>query len=106
MRSDNSSEFIAKNARRLLSRMSFKPLFIETGSPWENGYIESLNGKMRDELLSGEIFYSLEEVRLLIEMWSKHCNSVRQHRSLDYRPQAPATVVVQPSQIPQANLPL
>ena len=58
IRSDNGSEFIAKKVRRLLSRLSVKPLFIEPGSPWENGYIESLNGKMRDELLSGEIFYS------------------------------------------------
>ena len=61
IRSDNGSEFIAKKVRKFLSRLSVKPLFIEPVSPWENGYIESFNGKMRDELLTGEIFYSLKE---------------------------------------------
>jgi transposase InsO family protein len=86
--------------------MSFKPLFIETGSPWENGYIESLNGKMRDELLSGEIFYSLKEAQVLIEMWRKHYNTVRPHSSLGYRPPVPDTLVVQPSQIQKVDLTL
>ena len=106
IRSDNGSEFIAKNVRQFLSRLSVKPLFIEPGSPWENGYIESFNGKMRDELLKGEIFYSLKEAQVLIEMWRKHYNTVRPHSSLGYRPPAPATVVVYPSQIQQASLTL
>jgi len=92
--------------RKFLFRLSIKPLFIEPGSPWENGYIESFNGKMRDELLSGEIFYSLKEAQVLIEMWSKHYNTVRPHSFPGYKPPAPATVVVQPSQIPQASLTL
>ena len=105
-RSDNGSEFIAKKVRQFLSRLSVKPLFIEPGSPWENGYIESFNGKMRDELLLREIFYSLMEAQVLNEMWRKHYNTVRPHSSLGYKPPVPATVVVQPSQIPQASLTL
>ena len=89
IRSDNGSEFIAKKVRRFLSRLNVKPLFIEPGSPWENGYIESFNGKMRDELLSREIFYSLKEAQVLIEMWRKHYNTIRPHSSLGYRPAAP-----------------
>jgi putative transposase len=69
MRSDNGSEFIAKKVRNFLSRLDGKPLFIELGSPWENGCINSFNGKMRDELLSREIFYSLKEAQVLIEIW-------------------------------------
>ena len=106
IRSDNGSEFIAKNVRQFLSQLSIKPLVIEPGSPWENGYIESFNGKMRDELLSGEIFYSLKEAQVLIEMWRKHYNTVRPHSALGYKPPAPATIVVQPSQIPQVSLTL
>ena len=106
IRSDNGSEFIAKKVRQFLSRLSVKPLFIEPGSPWENGYIESFNGKMRDELLSGEIFYSLKEAQVLIEMWRKHYNTVRPHSSLGYKPPAPNTLVVQPSQIQQISLTL
>ena len=68
IRSDNGSEFSAKKVCRFLSRLDVKPLFIEPGSPWENGYIESFNGKMRDELLEREIFYSLKEAQVLIEM--------------------------------------
>ena len=93
IRSDNGSEFIAQKVRRFLSRLDVKPLFIEPGSPWENGYIESFNGKMRDELLSREIFYSLKEAQVLIEMWRKHYNTVRPHSSLGYRPPAPETIV-------------
>ena len=65
-----------------LSRISVKPLFIEPGNLWENGYYESFNGKMRDELLARELFYSLKEAQLLIEMWRRHCNTVRPHSSL------------------------
>jgi len=106
IRSDNGSEFIAKKVRMFLSRMSVKPLFIEPGSPWENGYIESFNGKLRDELLNREIFYSLKEAQILIEMWRTHYNKVRPHSSLGYRPPAPAAVVIQSSQIIQASLTL
>ncbi len=106
IRSDNGSEFIAKKVRMFLSRMSVRPLFIEPGSPWENGYIESFNGKMRDELLDIEIFYSLKEVQILIEMWRKHYNTVRPHSSLGYRPPAPAAIVIQPSQINLVSLTL
>jgi transposase InsO family protein len=106
IRSDNGPEFIAKKVRQFLSRLFVKPLFIEPGSPWENGYIESFNGKMRDELLSGEIFYSLKEAQVLIEMWRKYYNTVRPHSALGYKPPAPATIVVQPSQIQQVSLTL
>jgi transposase InsO family protein len=73
------------------------PFFIEPGSPWENGYIESFNGKMRDELLNGEIFYSLKEAQILIEQWRQHYNTVRPHSALGYRPPAPAAIVASPS---------
>jgi putative transposase len=106
IRSDNGSEFIAKRVRSFLSRLDVKPLFIEPGSPWENGYIESFNGKMRDELLSREIFYSLKEAQVLIELWRKHYNTIRPHSSLGYRPPAPETIVGQPTQIPQFRLTL
>jgi len=77
IRSDNGSEFTARLVREWLKKLKVKTLFIEPGSPWENGYIESFNGKMRDELLNGEIFYSLKEAQVLIEMWRKHYNTVR-----------------------------
>ena len=104
IRSDNGSEFTAKRVRLFLSRLSVKPLFIEPGSPWENGYIESFNGKMRDELLAREIFYSLKEAQVLIEMWSKHYNTVRPHSSLGYQPPVPAAFISRPSQISQVSL--
>jgi putative transposase len=106
IRSDNGSEFIAKRVREWLERLQVRPLYIEPGSPWENGYIESFNGKMRDELLSGEIFYSLKEAQVLIEMWRKHYNTIRPHSSLGYRPPVPATVLVQPTQIQSVGLSL
>ncbi|SNT24262.1 Integrase core domain-containing protein [Sphingomonas laterariae] len=69
-----------------------KTLYITPGSPWENGYCESFNGSLRDELLNGEIFYSLAEARILIEAWRRHYNTVRPHSSLGYRPPAPEAV--------------
>lgn len=96
IRSDNGSEFTAKRVRAWMGRLAVKPLFIEPGSPWENGYIESFNGKMRDELLNGEIFYSLKEAQILIEQWRKHYNTVRPHSALGYRPPAPATILASP----------
>ena len=89
IRSDNGPEFVAKVVREWLHRLDIEALFIEPGSPWENGYIESFNGKLRDELLNGEIFYTLHEARVLIEMWRMHYNQVRPHSSLGYRPPAP-----------------
>ncbi len=70
-----------------------KTLFIEQGSPWENGYIESFNGKLRDELLNREIFTTLIEAKVLIEQWRKEYNHIRPHSSLGYRPPAPETVL-------------
>jgi len=92
IRSDNGSEFIAKKVRQFLYRLSVKPLFIEPGSPWENGYNESFNGKLRDELLNGEIFYNINEAKVVIENWRKEYNTVRPHSSLGYRPPAPEAI--------------
>ena len=89
IRSDNGPEFTAKAVRRWLNRLGVKTLFIEPGSPWENGYIESFNGKMRDELLNREIFTTLTEAKVLIEQWRREYNQVRPHSSLGYRPPAP-----------------
>ena len=104
IRSDNGSEFTAKRVRTWLKRLDIKPLFIEPGSPWENGYIESFNGKMRDELLAREIFYSLKEAQVLIEMWRKQYNTIRPHSALGYRPPVPAAVYIQPAQIQPVGL--
>jgi putative transposase len=89
IRSDNGSEFTAKAVRQWLKRLGVQTLFIEPGSPWENGYIESFNGKLRNELLNGEIFYTLKEAQVLIEEWRTEYNTFRPHRSLKYRPPAP-----------------
>ncbi len=89
IRSDNGPEFTAKAVREWLSRVGVKTLFIEPGSPWENGYIESFNGKLRDELLNGEIFTTLFEAQVLIENWKREYNQVRPHSSLGYRAPAP-----------------
>ena len=95
IRSDNGPEFAAKAVREWLGRLGVKTLFIEPGSPWENGYIESFNGKLRDELLNGEIFYSLKEAQVLIENWRIEYNTIRPHSSLGYRPPAPETILPQ-----------
>ena len=89
IRSDNGSEFVAIELREWLHRMDVKTLYIEPGSPWENGYIESFNGKMRDELLNLEIFDTLKEAQVLSEWWRKNYNTIRPHSSLGYRPPAP-----------------
>jgi len=91
IRSDNGPEFIAEIIRAWLQRLHVKPLFIEPGSPWENGYIESFNGKLRDELLNGEIFDTITEARVITERWRKRYNTIRPHSSLGYRPPAPVT---------------
>jgi len=92
IRSDNGPEFVAKAVRKWLAGLDVGTLFIEPGSPWENGYIESFNGKLRDELLNGEIFYTVQEAKVLIEMWRRHYNQIRPHSSLGYRPPAPEAV--------------
>jgi transposase InsO family protein len=91
IRSDNGPEFVARNLMKWLETLEVKPLFIEPGSPWENGYCESFNGKMRYELLNGEIFFSLLEAKIIIERWRKHYNTKRPHSSLGGRPPAPET---------------
>jgi len=95
IRSDNGPEFTAKQVRDWLKRLGVKTLFIEPGSPWENGYIESFNGKLRDELLNGEIFYTLKEAQVIIENWRIEYNTIRPHSSLGYRPPAPEAVLPQ-----------
>ena len=90
IRSDNGPEFVAKAVRSWLSRLGVQTLFIERGSPWENGYIESFNGKLRDELLNGEIFTTVHEARVLTAWWRRQYNHVRPHSALGYRPPAPA----------------
>ena len=87
---------ISQNLRTYLKIR--KLITLEPGSPWENGYIESFNGKMRDELLNGEIFYTLKEARILIEMWRKEYNTIRPHSSLGYRPPVPETIMVPTTQ--------
>lgn len=91
IRSDNGSEFTAKAVRSWLKRVGVKTLYIEPGSPWENGYVESFNGKMANELLEREVFDTLYEAKVLIERWRVHYNTVRPHSSLGYRPPAPQT---------------
>ena len=89
IRSDNGPEFTAKVVRKWLERLGVKTLFIEPGSPWENGYIESFNGKLRDELLNREIFTTLIEAKVLIADWRKEYNQVRPHSAKGYKPPAP-----------------
>src|SRR5450756_1036636 len=94
IRSDNGPEFVAKQLREWLAKVGTGTLYIEPGSPWENGYCESFNGKLRDECLNGEIFYSLKEARVVIEQWRKFYNTERPHSALGYRPPAPASWIV------------
>ncbi len=89
IRSDNGPEFTAKKVREWLAKLGVGTLFIEPGSPWENGYNESFNGKLRDELLNGVIFYTLAEAKTVIEDWRRLYNGRRPHSSLGYRPPAP-----------------
>ena len=90
------SEFTAQLVRDWLERLEVQTLFIEPGSPWENGYVESFNGKFRDELLDREIFYTLREAQILIERWRRQYNEVRPHSALGYRPPAPAAIQPMP----------
>ena len=93
IRSDNGPEFVAERLRKWLSAVGAKTMYIEPGSPWENGYCESFNGKFKDECLNGEIFYSLKEAQVVIEKWRMHYNEVRPHSSLGYRPPAPKAIL-------------
>ena len=95
IRSDNGPEFVAEKVRGWLQRLEVGPLFIEPGSPWENGYNESFNGKLRDELLKRELSDTLLEARVLVERWRRHYNQVRPHSSLGYRPPAPEAVLIE-----------
>ncbi len=95
IRSDNGPEFTAKLIRKWLERLGVKTLFIEPGSPWENGYIESFNGKLRDELLNREIFTTLFEAKVLIKQWRKEYNQVRPHSSKGYKPPAPEAKILE-----------
>ena len=89
IRSDKGPACTAKAVRQWLTQLGVETLFIEPGSPWENGYNESFNGKLRDELLNGEIFYTVREAKVLIEGWRQHYNHIRPHSSLGYKPPAP-----------------
>jgi len=103
IRSDNGPEFVAKELRKWLGKVGTDTLYIEPGSPWENGYCESFNGKMRDECLNGEIFYSLKEAQIVIEQWRVEYNTRRPHSALGYRPPAPAahSPLVPPNSVSQ-----
>ncbi len=96
LRSDNGPEFTARAVRQWLERVGVQTLYIAPGSPWENGYIESFNGRLRDELLNGEIFDTVLEARVICERWRCHYNTVRPHSSLGYRAPAPETIVPWP----------
>jgi putative transposase len=106
VRSDNGPEFIALALRKWIAAVGSRTAYIAPGSPWENGYCESFNSKLRDELLDGEIFYSLPEAQILIEAWPRHYNGVRRHSSPNYRPPAPEAFVPRSGGIvPQASAP-
>jgi putative transposase len=93
IRSDNGPEFVAKQVQRWITAVGAKTAYIAPGSPWENGYVESFNARLRDELLNGEIFYSLREAQVVIESWRRHYNTVRPHASLGFRLPAPEVVL-------------
>lgn len=93
IRSDNGSEFVAQDLRDWLDKVAVNTAYIEPGSPWENGYIESFNARLRDELLNGEIFDTLLEAKVIIERWRVHYNQVRPHSALNGRPPAPETLL-------------
>ena len=95
IRSDNGPEFTAKAVKKWLARVGVKTLFIEPGSPWENGYIESFNGKLRDELLNREIFTTLEEAKVLTRWWRREYNEFRPHSALGYKPPAPEAKILE-----------
>mgnify|MGYP005640938853 CR=1 FL=1 len=93
IRSDNGPEFVAEVVQKWIKAVGAKTAYIVPGSPWENGYCESFNGRFEDELLNGEIFYSLKEAQIIIEQWRRNYNTKRPHSALGYRPPAPETIV-------------
>ena len=93
VRSDNGPEFVAKAVQEWIAAVGARTAYITPGSPWENGFIESFNARLRDELLDGEIFYSLKEARIVIGSWRHNYNTVRPHGSLGYKPPAPEVFV-------------
>ena len=99
VRSDNGPELVAEAVRRWIAAIEARTVFIEPGSPWENGYIESFNARLRDEFLNSEIFYTLKEAQILIEAWRRHYNAIRPHSNLGYRSPTPETIV-SPSWLP------
>jgi len=104
IRSDNGPEFVARAVRDWIAAVGSKTAYIEPGSPWENGYVESFNGKLRDELLDGELFYSLKEAQILIEAWRRHYNAIRPHSALRWTPPAPEVRLPQPCIWPTTTL--
>ena len=93
IRSDNGPEFVAKAVQEWITAVGAKTAYIAPGSPWENGYVESFNARLRDELLNGEIFYTLREAQIVIESWRRHFNTFRPHETLGYKPPAPEVFV-------------
>ena len=106
LRSDNGPEFCAKVVREWLHWLDVRTPFIEPGSPWENGYSDSVNGKLRDELLDREVFYTLQGAQVLIEWWRQHYNTIRPHSALGYPPPAPETRAWPPLALPSLGLEL
>jgi len=100
IRSDNGPEFVATAVKGWINGVGVKTAFIEPGSPWKNGYVESFNGKLRDELLNAEVFNTLLEAQVLIEQWRVHYNTVRPHSSLGYQPPAPEVIVLGAAMLP------
>ena len=113
IRSDNGPEFVAEAVQAWITAVGAKTAYIERGSPWENGYVESFNARLRDELLNGEIFYTLREAQIVIESWRRHYNTIRPHASLGHKPPAPevflpafaAWPAALPKSAPPATLP-
>lgn len=101
VRSDNGPEFVAKAVQEWIGAVGAKTAYIAPGSPWENGFIESFNARLRDELLDGEIFYSLAEAKIVVESWRRHFNTLRPHGSLGYKPPAPEVFI--PAMTPRAT---
>ena len=93
IRSDNGPEFVAKAVQDWIRAVGARTAYIERGSPWENGLIESFNARLRDELLDGEVFYTLREAQIIIESWRRHYNTVRPHASIGYRAPAPEVFI-------------
>ena len=101
IRSDNGPEFVAHRLRAWLNNIGVKTAYIEPGSPWENGYCESFNGTLRDNLLNGEIFYGLKEAQILVDRWVRHYNTERPHSAIGYKPPAPEVIIKQSTQTMQ-----